>query len=184
MKIICISGKAGCGKDAAAEQLQRILSETGYKVLITHFGDALKHICRNFFNWNGEKDIEGRSLLQHVGTDIVRKKNPDFWVSFVAIILKMFPEQWDYVLIPDTRFPNEIDYLRSTGIDVIHLRIQRGVYKSRLTTEQMRHLSETALDNVKPDYIVKNYSTLDALTSELERFVLWINGMDQIHVND
>ena len=78
MKIITVSGKARHGKDFTANAIADILKGKGNKVLITHYADLLKFICRNMFGWNGKKDDEGRYLLQYVGTDIVRKQNPNF----------------------------------------------------------------------------------------------------------
>lgn len=44
-----------------------------YRVLVTHFGDLVKYVCEKFFDWDGVKDESGRSLLQYVGTNKVRK---------------------------------------------------------------------------------------------------------------
>ncbi len=41
----------------------------GYKVLIAHYADLVKYVAKTFFEWNGEKDEYGRSLLQHIGTE-------------------------------------------------------------------------------------------------------------------
>ena len=107
-EIIVISGHAQHGKDTVARMIRSDLEEHGNSVLITHYGDLVKYICKTFFDWNGEKDEYGRTLLQYVGTDVIRKAQPDFWVGFIIQILRFFPDVWDYVLIPDARFPNEI----------------------------------------------------------------------------
>ena len=72
MKVVCISGKAQHGKDTTAGMMKTVLESMGHTVLIAHYGDLVKYVCRTFFGWNGEKDAYGRSLLQKVGTDIVR----------------------------------------------------------------------------------------------------------------
>ena len=107
MKIICISGKARHGKDTLAGILKDSLEDKGQRVLITHFGDLLKYICTTFFEWDGKKDEQGRALLQYVGTNVIRNQEPDFWIDFVITVLSFFMDEWDYVLIPDCRFPNE-----------------------------------------------------------------------------
>ena len=167
MKVITISGKAQHGKSTAATYLKKHFESRGAKVLITNYGDLLKYICRQFFGWNGEKDEYGRSLLQHVGTDVVRTKSPDLWVEFVTAILRFFPDQWDYVLIPDTRFPNEVELPKAAGLDVSHLRIIRDGFVSPLTPEQQAHISETALDDARPDYVVRNDGTLEDFRQKL-----------------
>lgn len=156
MKVICISGKARHGKDTAAAYIKDRLEIHSNRVLITHYGDLVKYVCKTFFGWNCKKDDEGRNLLQTVGTDIVRKEEPDFWVRFVADILGFFEQAWDYVIIPDCRFPNEVEYLVKSGFDVSHIRIVRDDYVSELTEEQQNHISETALDDYPPDIYVHN----------------------------
>lgn len=171
MKVILISGHAQNGKDTTASMLMEKLTADGYKVLITHYADLLKYICKAFFGWDGNKDERGRTLLQYVGTDVIRKKAPDFWVDFISRILSYFDGDWDYVIIPDTRFPNEINRLKTDGFDVIHLRIVRSGFPSPLTPEQQRHPSETALDNTKPDYYIYNNSSLENLNSKIIEWV-------------
>ena len=120
MKVICISGKAQHGKDTTAGMMKTALEGMGHTVLIAHYGDLLKYVCRAFFGWNGEKDAYGRSLLQKVGTDIVREQRPNFWVDFIKDLLSMFPNEWDFVIIPDSRFPNEIESLKQAGLRRTH----------------------------------------------------------------
>lgn len=158
MKVICISGRAGHGKDTAALLFEGFLVGKGKRVLITHYADLLKYICRQYFGWNGEKDVSGRQLLQTVGTDTIREKNQDFWVDFIVSILRFFPDEWDYVIIPDTRFPNEIDRLKAEGFDVLHVNVYRPDYASSLTEEQQNHPSETALDGFAADVLLMNNS--------------------------
>lgn len=170
MKIICISGHAGNGKDLTASILKEELEKNDYRVIITHYADLVKFICEKYFNWNGKKDEIGRSLLQRIGTDVVRAKNPNYWVDFVANLLEYFPDEWDYVLIPDTRFPNEIDRLKDFGYDVITVRVNRLNYISSLTAEQQAHLSETSLDDYKFDHVIEN-DTIISLTENIQNLI-------------
>lgn len=156
MKVLCISGKAQHGKDTTANYLYNELKDEGYKVMITHNADLLKFICKNMFGWDGKKDETGRHLLQYVGTDIIRKQKPDYWVDFIISILELFPNEWDYVLIPDCRFPNEISRLKENGFDTIHIRVVRPNFDNGLTEEAKNHISETALDDVAYDYCLEN----------------------------
>ena len=79
-----ISGHAQNGKDTVASMIGNDLKKHGYRVLITHYGDLVKYICKTFFNWNGKKDDYGRTILQYVGTDIIRHAEPDYWVEFIV----------------------------------------------------------------------------------------------------
>lgn len=167
-KIVCISGKAQNGKDTSAGILKDILEKCGYRVLITHYGDLVKYVCKTFFDWDGEKDEAGRSLLQFVGTDRVRAKRPNYWVDFVVSIVQMFSDQWDYVIIPDSRFPNEIDCFKEAGFNVTHARVIRAPFVSPLTPEQQTHISETALDGVRADVYIPNFGSLEDLEREID----------------
>lgn len=180
MKVFAISGHAQNGKDTVAGMMANKLTENGNMVLVAHYADLLKYICRTYFGWNGEKDERGRHILQYVGTDVVRQKAPDFWVDFIVSILTLFDSTWDYVIIPDSRFPNEIDKLKQEGFDVQHLRVVRPNFISPLTPEQQKHPSETALDDVTPDFTVVNDGTLidlDALiTNYMKEYVYGYKG--------
>lgn len=175
MKVICISGKAQHGKDTTANFMKDILIEkfeiNESKILITHYGDLLKYICRQFFNWDGEKDENGRRLLQYIGTDVVRAKNPDFWANFLADALKMFEDKWYYVLIPDVRFPNEIEKINDKGFNYSTIRVIRPNFDNHLTGSQNAHKSEIALDGVEMDYTLINNGTLDDLKIKISHML-------------
>lgn len=164
--ILC-SGRARHGKDTSAEIIKKNLEERGFSVLVTHYADLLKFICKNFFGWNGEKDEVGRTLLQQVGTNCIRDQDPDYWVDFVVNLIRMLSEKWDFVIIPDVRFPNEIDRVADAGFLTTHVRIIRPDFDSQLTEEQKNHPSETALDDAVPDFVIKN-TTLSELKNQLQ----------------
>lgn len=119
------------------------------------------------------KDEDGRQLLQYVGTDVIREHNPDYWVEFIISVLNFFYGDWDYVLIPDCRFPNEVERLREAEFDVTAVKIVRDDFKSGLTQEQQNHKSETAMDDFKFDYVIHNkdmygfYKNLNQLLTDI-----------------
>ena len=135
MKVICISAKARCGKDVSGAMLAEIFESYGKKVLITHYADLVKYICRTFFDWDGDKNEYGRSLLQRVGTDTIGKQYPDFWVDFLVKLFKVFENEWDIVLIPDCRYPIEYEGMKN-NFDTDLIRIERPGFISNLTEEQ------------------------------------------------
>lgn len=171
IKIFTVSGKAQHGKDTFANILYKELTNKGHRVLLTHYADLLKFICKSLFNWNGEKDKKGRQILQYVGTDIVRKERPNYWVEFVIDMIDLFGENWDYVIIPDTRFPNEIDMLKEKYDKVEHIRVVRPNFTSTLTEEQLKHPSEIALDNVIPDITIFNQGTMEELKELVNNYI-------------
>lgn len=182
MQVIAISGKAQNGKDTTAGYLKCALESDGYRVLVTHYADLLKYMCKQYFGWDGQKNDAGRQILQYVGTDVIRNKRPDFWVDFVISVIDLFPDEWDYVLIPDCRFPNEIERLKSSGLDTTHIRVRRSNFISPLTAEQQMHPSETALDNVEPDYYIENKGSLNELKETVVQWLVAFNGFHQISI--
>lgn len=171
MKIIAISGKAQHGKDTVARMIRYAGMDKGQKVLITHYADLLKYMCGAFLGWDGKKDDKGRALLQHVGTDIIRRKDPNFFVDFMVRAMDVCGEMgdvWDAIIIPDIRFPNEVDGLIDAGFDVTNLRIIRPDFVSPLSSEAMSHMSENAMDDANPDYTIINNLGLIELKNNVE----------------
>ena len=171
MRLIVISGHAQHGKDTIGQLMKERLERDGHSVLITHYADLLKFICRSYFGWDGEKNEYGRSLMQHVGTDIIRNQDENFWVDFIAKILKWFHPTWEYVIIPDCRFKNEIYRFEEQCFDVTHVRVERIPAPQTLTAEQAKHPSETELDDVSPDFLIINRGGIQDLTERVETFI-------------
>ena len=151
-KIILFSGKAENGKTTAATILKSILEKRGEKVVVTRYAYYLKDLAKRYCDWDGEKDEEGRRLLQVLGTDIIRNKlnKPNFHVGRVCEDIEICQDSVNYVIIDDARFPNEIYYPKAMfGDKVISVNVKRTDpnFKSKLTDEQLKHESETALDN-------------------------------------
>lgn len=171
MKCIVISGKAGHGKDMTAYFMKEELEARGFKTLTIHYGDAVKWVLRDYFDWDGNKDEYGRHMLQYIGTDVVRKNHPNFWTKIVAKLLSAFDKEklFDAALVPDARFENEVQITMETIPDSICVRVQRenpdGTewINPTLTEEQRQHPSETSLDDYGFDYVIHNDEGLETL---------------------
>lgn len=170
-KIICLSGKAGCGKDTVAVIMKEEFENRGKTAHIINLANLLKYICAEHLGWNGEKDDVGRSLLQYVGTEIIRAQNPLFFIDFIKSLISFFGDSWDYVIIPDCRFENEVGNFRMSGFRVTHYYITRDNLVSKLSESQQMHASETEIDNVVPDFYINNNGTLDDLRDTIIRIV-------------
>lgn len=167
MKIILIGNKAQHGKDTFAAMLQEELVKKGNSCHIIHFADCLKFVCKEFFEWDGEKNAYGRALLQSVGNEM-REVDEHFWTDFVARYLKY--DQADFVLIPDWRHQEEhirmLEYFNYD--DIITVNIMRYVDENTsfvtpgMTEEQLNHKSETDLDGYLCHYTILNI-TLEEL---------------------
>lgn len=176
MKILTFSGSARHGKDTSAMIAGGYLDKIQKTHKTIHYADYLKYVAREYWGWNGEKDEAGRTLLQWLGTDIARERNPNIWVNVAVEFIKTFGIDYDYIFIPDTRFPNEIYTLKNKGWDVHSFWIHRNDFDNGLTEQQKNHPSETALLDYPFDRIISVESKIYKLKDELEKIINLIEG--------
>jgi hypothetical protein len=173
---IILSGKSGSGKDKVATFMKEELAKHGKKTLIIHFADALKWILRDYFDWDGKKDEVGRTLLQQVGTNIVRATHPGYWTGIVVGLIQALEpySNFDVAIIPDARFENEVNIALENLKNCVSVRIERknsdGTpwVNPALTEDQLKHPSETSLDKFAFDYVIHNDEGLDLLRESAE----------------
>ena len=171
MKIIMISGKSGSGKDQLSEYVRQLLEQQERRVLTIHFGDPVKFFLTKYYNWDGQKDEHGRTMLQKLGTDVMRNKFPTYWAESIAKFIAATQEDWDYVLIPDWRFINEMTTVKHYNNNVVTVRINRlnengsFVTNPAFTQEQLNHISECELDDFYCDWLVDNSGNLSDLAA-------------------
>jgi len=171
MKIILIGGQAQHGKDTSAEMLKDIFERDNKKVLIIRYGDYLKFVCKHYFGWNGVKDDHGRTVLQIYGTEKGRDRNPGIWAKVLFEFMKAFGEDFDYVIIPDFRYPDESNIWVGSEYDSFSLWVHRKDFDNGLTEEQKNHRSETSLLDFSFDYLISVESKSYKLREALERMV-------------
>ena len=190
--IIGICGLIGSGKDTVADIL---VQENNFKKL--SFADKLKDGVSAVFGWdrvmlegNTEKSrawreqedtfwtnetgrtITPRLVLQEFGTDCMRNGFYDgIWVSLVKQEIQQNPNK-NYV-IPDVRFENEANMLKSIGGDV--WRIRRGpdpvwfrMYVDLQVEPTDVHKSEWAWANIAFDNVLDNSGSLLELRSRVK----------------
>ena len=189
MQIILSSGKSQSGKDTAAKLIENHLQENGYNVLTIHFADLVKFYATQYWGWNGEKDRNGRALLQMIGTTIMRNRYPTYWAEIVAKFIDAVNEinYFQVVLIPDWRFINEYetvyDYAQLSHQKIITIRINRynedgSLYiNPQMNERQATHISECELDNFPFEWVVENKGTLEDLKNSIYYIVDFTNGL-------
>jgi hypothetical protein len=143
--IVGLGYKARQGKNILAEKLMERLPGSR----IYSFAAALKAYCRA----SGWMTVKDAPLLQMVGTDIMRRINPDIWVNCLKYQLE--EEQPRVALITDMRFHNEFALCAAYGmtIKVSRLNEDGSLYIS--PDRPANHPSETDLDGAKFDYHVE-----------------------------
>lgn len=183
METIIISGKSQSGKDTAANMMREELEKAGCRCITIHFADLVKFYAKQYYNWDGEKNKEGRALLQSIGTNKVRALLPEYWAEIVAKFLAISAHynDFDVAFIPDARFENEIEIVMEYNPSSTVIRIERydengDMYiNPDFTEEQKNHPSETSLDNYAGfDYIIENHN-LDELKESIETVLADLN---------
>ena len=178
--IIGICGLIGSGKGTVADTL---VTTYGFQKL--SFADKLKDAVSEMFEWPRQmlegktpqsrdwrerpdafwtteigKEITPRHVLQVFGTECMRQGFFDgIWVSLVKKKIQDNPKtNW---VLPDTRFPNEVNMIKSVGGDVWC--IQRGQnptwfddYKNNRIEPIDVHPSEWAWAHLKFDHVIDN----------------------------
>jgi hypothetical protein len=103
-----------------------------------------------------------REFLEYFGTMIVRKIRYSAWSEFT--INKIMLEKSEISIIPDVRFPNEVDVIKAAGGIVI--RLTRDVYHSDAEAESA--LDENVYDWANFDKVIDNSNfTLEQLCGTL-----------------
>jgi len=175
MNVVLLSGKAEHGKTSVANIIKKRLEQENKKVLLVSFADYLKFVSQKYMGWNGIKDETGRGILQIVGTNLVRKKQPDFWADTVARLVFVLSDNFDYFIADDARFIEEMECFNKQDALVTTIRVIRLNYENSLTEKQKNHPSETSLDNFNFDYVIESESGLDKLEIEVDKFLQNMN---------
>lgn len=172
-KIYVVSGKARHGKDTTCEIIKEIYEEENVKVINLAYGSYIKEYAKKISDWDGNEETKPRKLLQVLGTDIIRKKiDPDFFVKRLCEDIKVYSYFFDIITISDARFINEVVVPKEMFDDVVTVRIIREGFKGDLTTDELKHETEIALDNFNDyDYILKNDGTVADLKVKIKAMI-------------
>jgi hypothetical protein len=176
MRIIAFTGKAGCGKDTAANILvdnygfTKMSFAASLKDAVSSIfswpRDMLEGITQESREWREQKDewwsnrlsmeITPRKILQTWGTDLCRDKfHQDIWIASLEKKLIDLHNNSN-IVITDCRFENEAAIIRKLGGKIIH--IQRDIDN---TQETLKHSSESGLNLTPTDIMVFNKGTLE-----------------------
>lgn len=186
--IIGLVGYIGAGKGTVGDILVR---EHGYRRFA--FADSLKDAVATIFTWprgllegdsNASRafrervdpwwsdklgyEVTPRIILQKMGTEACRHGIADnIWIASLEKRIHGYQD----VVISDVRFPNEIDFTRSVGGTII--RVKRGKEPTPKELSKL-HISETAWNKYKPDYILENDKDVEGLKLEIKTLLTQI----------
>ena len=166
MKIYMIAGKARNGKDTLANYMKQYFDKNGNKTCIMHIGNYIKHFAIDYFGWDGKEETKPRSLLQKLGTEIIREKmnKPYFFTDRLLQDIEVLENMFDVAIIADVRLPLEFEELEKHYPNIVKMHITRPELVSNLSETEQKHITEPALDNYN-DY---KYKIINTTLEELE----------------
>lgn len=173
MKIYLISGKARNGKSTVGEFIKEEYENKGKKVCEIGYGSYIKYYAKTYFGWDGKEETKPRSLLQELGTEIIRKKiDPMFHVNRIMEDIKVLSYFYDITVISDVREPIEIITPKEKFDDVVSINVKRTNFESELSEKEQQHFTEIALDSFDDyDYKVLNDGTFDDLKIKVKEII-------------
>lgn len=204
-KVIGLLGLAGSGKGTVADIL---VDQYGYTKL--SFADSVKDVAAVLFGWDrslleGDTkqsrewretkdlfwsrklgyDFTPRMALQKIGTEAGREVfHPELWI----FTLEKKLEWSNRIVIADTRFPNEIAFLKSRNAKIVT--VNRGKYpewyswamkqnRGELCYDHMQqyypdvHISEWAWIGTDSDYTISNDFDMKYLEEDVKKMLQW-----------
>lgn len=182
--LIAITGKAGAGKSTAARELTAAL---GFVEIA--FADALKESVKHKFGLS-DSDVytqEGKKslhpvwgltpgeILQKEGTEATRHIwGEDFWLRRwrMSYDAHLGYELHD-VIVPDCRFDNEAEYIRSLGGRIV--RIVRPD-SAPLEGRDPNHPSERGISDHLVDEVIVNDRSLKDLKVAIKNIVTGVSN--------
>lgn len=167
-KIIILSGKARSGKDTSMEIIKKKYESLGKKVICLFYASYIKEYAKRISDWDGNDETKPRTLLQVLGTDIIRNTIDDkFFINRTIEDIKVYSKFFDVIIIGDARFPEEIEDIKKVFSNVVSVHITRKDINI-LTETEKQHITETALDNYNDyDYVINNDGSIEELESKL-----------------
>ena len=175
--IILIAGKARSGKSTVCWYFKEVFEDNDKKVIVSPYTKYLKKYISDITGMEVTEDNKPRDLLQRLSSDLIKERlgYHDFFIRRQIEDLSIYSYFADVILIPDVRFPNEIESIKKAFSNVISIGVIRSDFISDLTKKQQEDITETALDNYSDyDYVISNGMKVD-LKSEVNKIIDKIN---------
>lgn len=188
IRLLGLTGKAGCGKDTFAGEL----AKRGWECYA--MADPLKKFCIDFlglshddvYTQDGKKKynsfwgVTNREILQRVGTDALRDNfHKGIWIKIAEMYITKIFNNEGHAVITDVRFDNEAEMVERLGGIVV--KIERNTAHSSLQNNEKQHQSELGIDNSHVAIEVNNNSTIDNMMADFDfKYSSFINSHNTI----
>lgn len=160
--LIGITGGFGSGKTEIINIIKNIHGRN--KVMNIKFAQPLYELQKMIQDYLELPNGKDRKLLQLLGTDWGRSKNPDIWIEMFIKNVDKYKQFYDVLICDDLRYLNEFKILKEKGF--ILAKITRPVQDRMpyLYEGNAFHSSELDLStimNEEYDYFIENNSSYD-----------------------
>jgi hypothetical protein len=160
--LLAITGGFGSGKSEVVNIIKNIHGAN--KVANIKFAQPLYDLQKIIQEYLEIPRCKDRNLLQLLGTEWGRNKNPDIWINYFIKSIEKYKDFYDVLICDDLRYQNEFKALKEKGF--IFVKINRPI-KDRLVylgEGNDSHSSELDLLNLPEenyDYFIENNSSYD-----------------------
>ena len=169
-KIFIIAGKARQGKDTIYEYIKDYYKD--YKVLYLPNNYYMRDYAKRIMNWDGEDSTKPRELLIELADFARNNIDEHFYINRTIEDIMVFSNFYDIIVVPDARFPYELELPKEKIGNVITINVTRPNYESELTSENKKHSTETSLDNFNNyDYKIINDGSLEELKNKVNEIL-------------
>lgn len=171
--IFIVSGKANSGKDTTCDLINNYIKIKNMKSINLQFSSYIKMYAKKISNWDGSEDTKPRTLLQTLGTDIIREKIDNmFFIKRIIGDINVYSYYFDIITISDARLPEEIDSIYNEFKNVYRIKIQRPGFINNLDKTENKHRTEVALDSYNNyDYVVINDGSINDLNNKIKNII-------------
>jgi hypothetical protein len=169
-KLYFIGGKAQHGKSTIGKIIKEEYEKRGKKVAILQHMKYLKGYFKDYLGWDGREETKPRTLLQEVGTGLIREKlnKKYFYINRITEDIEILSYFFDVLVVDDVRLDIEIEKQREVFDNLIAIKVVRPNVETGLTDKEKKHVTETGLDNYdRFDYVVVNDGGLEDLKAKI-----------------
>ncbi len=167
--IFVVAGKANSGKDTTCELINNYVMLKNLKSVNLQFSSYIKMYAKKISGWNGNEDTKPRSLLQELGTEVIRNKiDNNFFIKRIIGDIMVYSYYCDVITISDARLPEELDGIKNSFKNVFKVRIERPNFENSLNSNERKHITEVGLDNYSDyDFTIVNDGTIEDLNKKV-----------------
>jgi hypothetical protein len=177
MKIIGVLGRARSGKDTISGILIQELQSKGLNYKVVRLASPIKEAATALFGFTHEQlegpskemidpvwNITPRSVFQKITDTTMKEMGVQFFTKRLYQKYDASCESEKYIIIPDVRYPHDIEEIHKRGGLVIKV--------CRNDTNIIRHDCENSIDTLEGDVNINNSGTITDLHDQIRAVLI------------